>query len=183
LRTLCAAVLFVLLAAGRTAAGGTGENRPLPEFDQPDADFWINSEPLTRAELMGHVAVVEVWTFGCVNCTRSLPWVERLQKRYGPAGLRIVGVHSPEFGFEKKRKKVRAFIEDNGITYPNLVDNDFAYWDRLGNRYWPAFYLVDRAGRIRHVHIGETQIGTERAEIIEKAIELLLEEPAPRTSP
>ncbi len=110
---------------------------------------------------------------------RSLPWVKEVQARYADRGLRVIGIHSPEFDYEKDVGRIKAFVEANAITYPNLVDNDHAYWRALGNSYWPAVYLVDREGRVRYLHIGETHSGSSRARDVEKMIRQLLAEPAP----
>lgn len=107
---------------------------------------------------------------------RSLPWVRGLQEGYAEQGLRVIGVHAPEFDYEKDPARVREAVREHGLTYPILLDPDHAYWRRLGNRYWPTLYVVDREGRIRLVHVGETRAGTERARRVEAQIEELLAE-------
>ena len=110
---------------------------------------------------------------------RSIPWVKEVQSKYAQRGLRVIGIHSPEFDYEKDVARLEKFVESNGIAFPNLVDNDLDYWRALGNRYWPAVYLVDREGRVRDLHVGETHSGTESAAAIEKVIEGLLGEADP----
>ena len=107
---------------------------------------------------------------------RSLPWVKEVQEKYQERGLQIVGIHTPEFAWEKKPEAVQENLRKHGLTYPNMMDNDFAYWKRLNNRYWPTVYLADREGRIRYVHIGETHSGSPEAQKVEGLIESLLEE-------
>ncbi len=107
---------------------------------------------------------------------RSLPWVREVQKKYADRGLRVIGIHTPEFAHEKDRKAVERKLREFEITYPNLQDNDFAYWRRLNNRYWPAVYIADREGIIRLVHIGETHVGSRDARAVEALIEELLGE-------
>ena len=106
---------------------------------------------------------------------RSIPWVQGLELRYADRGFTVVGIHSPESDFEKNRDRLADFLDKHEIGHPNLIDNKLAYWKKLNNRYWPAFYLVDRQGEIRYVHIGETHAGTKRAEEVELRIEALLQ--------
>ncbi len=134
----------------RTQGAATG--RPLPEIS---ADAWINSPPLGPAQLRGKVVLVEFWTFGCHNCRNVEPHVKAWHARYAPRGLIVVGVHAPEFGFERGAANVRRYVEAQGITWPVAVDDDFETWKRFGNRYWPTLYLADRRGVIRHSRIGE----------------------------
>jgi len=174
------AVLLLLAAAphpGPRAADPRGAAvATLPEFDEPRESRWIHSAPLTAEGLRGQVVLIDVWTLGCVNCARSLPWIRELDERYAGRGLVVIGVHSPEFDYEHEIRRVRAFADKNGLDYPILIDNEMRYWDRLQNRYWPTVYLVDRQGRIRHVHVGETRSGTERASEVERILEGLLDE-------
>lgn len=126
--------------------------RPAPEFP---ASTWLNSEPLSLAELRGNVVLVEFWTFACWNCQNIEPHVKRWHESYAKAGLRIVAVHTPEFDHERSVENVRKYLRKKGLTYPVVIDNDFAIWKRYNNRYWPTLYLVDRVGDIRYVRIGE----------------------------
>jgi len=129
-----------------------------------DAPVWLNSDPLTAAELRGRVVLVDIWTYSCVNWLRTLPYVRAWAERYRDRGFVVVGVHSPEFGFEHELDNVRHATRELGVDYPVVLDNDFAIWRSLNNRFWPAVYLVDRDGRIRFNHFGEGNYEeTERA--------------------
>jgi thiol-disulfide isomerase/thioredoxin len=126
---------------------------PMPEF--PAAAPWLNSKPLTREQLRGKVVVVDFWTYSCINCLRAMPYINAWYARYKDAGLVIVGVHSPEFGFEKDSANVRMAIAKFGIKYPIVLDNDFAIWKAYNNRFWPAHFFIDAKGVIRGHHFGE----------------------------
>jgi thiol-disulfide isomerase/thioredoxin len=119
------------------------------------APVWLNSEPLTAEELRGSAVLVDIWTYSCVNWLRTLPYVRTWAERYRERGLVVVGVHCPEFGFEHDLDNVRHATLQLGVDYPVVIDNDFAIWQSLSNRFWPAVYLVDRDGRIRFHHFGE----------------------------
>jgi thiol-disulfide isomerase/thioredoxin len=143
-----------------------------PEFTGIDA--WINSAPLTLAALRGHVVLVDFWTFSCVNCVRTIPHLQQLKSAYAQRGLVIVGVHSPEFDFEKIQANIAAAVQRLGVTWPVAVDSEMATWNAFSNQYWPAEYLVDPEGRIARVHFGEGDYdGTARA------VASLLGAPAP----
>lgn len=116
---------------------------------------WINTKPLTINSLKGKVVLIDFWTYTCINCIRTLPYIKSWWKSYEDKGLVIVGVHTPEFAFEKEGRNVKAAIEDFGITYPVMQDNDYATWQSYNNRYWPAHYLIDKNGKIRYTHFGE----------------------------
>ncbi len=152
------------------------EDRPLPAFSAKAPEAWINSAPLELAELRGRVLLVDVWTFDCWNCYRSFPWLKRLEAELANEDFQVIGIHSPEFEHEHERAKVAAKVREFGLHHPVMLDNDFAYWRALENRYWPSFYLVDKAGRIRFRHVGETHIGDARARRIEAGIKQLLAE-------
>ncbi len=126
----------------------------------PAAEFtgitaWINSAPLALASLRGKVVLVHFWTFGCINCIHVQPYVKAWYDRYAPAGLVVVGVHTPELSFERDLGNVRNAVAADGVTFPVAFDPAYATWNAYANRYWPAFYFVDKTGRIRHVHAGE----------------------------
>src|SRR4051794_7157256 len=123
-----------------------------PWFNTPDG------EPLRLAALRNRVVLLEFWTFACVNCQRTLPFLRRMHGRYQPE-LTVVGVHTPEFAFEASVQNVDGFVREQGLEYPVGVDNDFVAWNAYANRYWPTMYLVDRAGRIRYMHVGEGNYG------------------------
>ena len=132
---------------------------------------WLNSPPLTMQSLKGKVVVVDFWTYSCINCLRSLPYVEAWAKRYADQGLVVIGVHTPEFAFEKNQANIAAAIKQFGITYPVAVDSDWTIWKAFNNNYWPAHYFIDAQGRIRHEHFGEGEYDQS-----EQAIRALLAE-------
>jgi thiol-disulfide isomerase/thioredoxin len=116
---------------------------------------WQNSAPLSLAELRGKVVLVDFWTYSCVNCVRTLPSLKAWHERYAAAGLVIIGVHTPEFAFEKDEANVADAVARFGITYPVALDNDYATWNAYRNEYWPAHYFIDAKGNIRYHHFGE----------------------------
>jgi thiol-disulfide isomerase/thioredoxin len=130
---------------------------------------WLNSDPLNIADLRGKVVLVDFWTFACINCIRTLPHVTRLYHTYKDKGLVIVGIHTPEFPFEKATSNVQAAIKRFGIRYPVAQDNEFSTWNAYRNRYWPAQYIIDKSGKIVFEHAGEGQYDE-----IEQTIQQLL---------
>jgi thiol-disulfide isomerase/thioredoxin len=118
---------------------------------------WFNSAPLNMTDLRGKVVLVDFWTYGCVNCVNTLPHVAELYAKYRDRGLVVVGVHTPEFPFERSASNVQAALKRHGITYPVAQDNDSRTWNAYRNRYWPAQYIVDRSGKIVFQHDGEGQ--------------------------
>jgi len=116
---------------------------------------WINSAPLTREALRGKVVVIDFWTYSCINCLRSIPYVRAWYQQYEQDGLIVIGVHAPEFAFERNPNNVRKAVQDLGIRYPVALDNDYRLWRGLNNHYWPAHYFVDARGRVRFHHFGE----------------------------
>ena len=116
---------------------------------------WFNSEPLTLEQLKGKVVIIDFWTYSCINCQRTLPYLRDWNEKYKDKGLVIIGVHAPEFEFEKSEKNVAQAIKDFKLTYPIVQDNDFATWRAYNNRYWPAKYFIDKEGYIRYTHFGE----------------------------
>ncbi|MBU2029974.1 MAG: cytochrome c biogenesis protein DipZ [Alphaproteobacteria bacterium] len=133
----------------------------LPAFT--GATTWINSPPLTPQQLRGKVVVVDFWTYSCINCLRALPYVRAWAEKYKDQGLVVIGVHTPEFAFEKSEANVRDAVRRLGVDYPVAMDNDFAIWRAFKNQYWPAHYFIDAQGRIRHHHFGEGDYdGSER---------------------
>jgi cytochrome c biogenesis protein CcdA/thiol-disulfide isomerase/thioredoxin len=124
---------------------------------------WLNSEPLTLRRLRGRVVLIDFWTYSCVNCLRTLPHLKAWDEAYRDDGLTIIGVHAPEFAFERVPENVRTAVRKLGIRYPVALDNDFATWTAYANEYWPAKYLIDRHGRVRFYHFGEGEYDeTER---------------------
>ena len=126
---------------------------PAPEIKGIRA--WINSEPLTIEELRGKVVLVDFWTYTCVNCIRTFPYLKQWHAEYADDGLVIIGVHTPEFEFEKVYSNVLQATRENGITWPVAQDNDFETWRNYSNRFWPAKYLIDKDGVVRYTHFGE----------------------------
>ena len=116
---------------------------------------WINSPPLTLAQLRGKVVLIDFWTYSCINCLRTLPHLKSWYATYHDKGLVIIGVHTPEFAFEHVTSNVRAAVKRLGITYPVMQDNRYKTWDNYANQYWPAEYLIDKQGHVRHTHFGE----------------------------
>lgn len=125
----------------------------MPEF--LGIDQWINSTPLTKESLKGKVVLVDFWTYSCVNCVRTLPYLKEWHKKYKDRGLVIIGVHSPEFEFEKDLNNVKMAVQKFGIAYPIALDNRMATWAAYQNNVWPAHYFIDAKGFIRHIHLGE----------------------------
>jgi len=119
------------------------------------ATGWLNSQPLTANSLRGKVVLVQFWTYTCINWLRTLPYVRAWDEKYGGQGLAVVGVHTPEFAFEKDVDNVRRALKNLRIVYPVVLDSDYAIWRAFENRYWPALYFVDAQGRIRHHQFGE----------------------------
>jgi cytochrome c biogenesis protein CcdA/thiol-disulfide isomerase/thioredoxin len=128
---------------------------PMPELS--GAVAWLNSAPLTRDQLRGKVVVIDFWTYSCINCLRALPYVEGWAAKYKDAGLVVIGVHTPEFAFEKERSNVDQAVRDLKITYPVAIDSNFKIWQAFHNEYWPAHYFIDGQSRIRYHHFGEGQ--------------------------
>jgi cytochrome c biogenesis protein CcdA/thiol-disulfide isomerase/thioredoxin len=121
---------------------------------------WINSPPLTLSKLRGKVVLIDFWTYSCINCLRTLPHLKAWYAAYHSKGLVIIGVHTPEFAFEHVTSNVRGAVARLGIKYPVMQDNDYKTWDNYANEYWPAEYLIDRTGHIRHTHFGEGEYST-----------------------
>ena len=118
-------------------------------------ETWLNSAPLHVSDLKGKVVMVEFWTFGCYNCRNVEPYVKQWHQKYGGQGFVVIGVHSPEFSHEREIERVRSYIKEHEIRFAVPIDNDFSTWNKYGNRYWPAMYLIDKQGVIRHIRIGE----------------------------
>jgi thiol-disulfide isomerase/thioredoxin len=125
----------------------------LPSFS--GAVEWLNSKPLTSADLQGKVVVVQFWTYTCVNWLRTLPYVRAWADKYKDKGLMVIGVHTPEFSIERNLDNIRSAIKEMRIGYPVAVDSNYAIWNAFDNQYWPALYIIDTHGRIRYHHFGE----------------------------
>lgn len=165
--------LLCLLLAG-SVSGLALAATPAPEFTHGKEADWINSKPLSLEALRGKVVLIEFWAFDCINCRRTVPWLHSMQERFGDKNLVIVGVHTPELARERSLDNVRAAVKEQRITYPVMVDGDYSYWGALDNRYWPAFYVVDKQGRIAAQAIGEMHVGEARSQKFEREIERLL---------
>jgi len=140
-------------AETRPAVASLPVERAAPPLE--GAVQWLNSAPLSLEELRGKVVLVDFWTYSCINCLRSLPHVKAWSERYRDQGLVVVGVHAPEFAFERSIANVERAVRDLGIDYPVAIDNDYAIWRAFANRYWPAHYFIDARGRVRYHHFGE----------------------------
>lgn len=141
-----------MMAAAITSTGLPDEGG-LPSLD--GAVQWLNSPPLTTQSLRGKVVLVDFWTYSCINCLRTLPYIKAWADKYRDQGLVVIGVHAPEFAFERDVDNVKKAMRDLGITYPVAIDNNYAIWRGFNNKYWPAHYFIDAQGRIRHHHFGE----------------------------
>jgi thiol-disulfide isomerase/thioredoxin len=161
-----AAIIMSLLASSGIPAVSAEAPRAVP-FDVAAAQTtapnfvgitnWLNSPPLDITSLRGKVVLVDFWTYGCVNCVNTLPHVTALYEKYKDRGLVVVGVHTPEFPFERSAGNVKAALTRHGIAYPVAQDNDSKTWNAYRNQYWPAQYIVDQNGKIVFQHAGEGQ--------------------------
>lgn len=141
--------------------------QPLPEFQ--GISQWLNSSPLSVVDLKGSVVLIQFWTFGCINCQRTLPYIARWHQQYAAQGLRVIGVHTPEFPHEREVNNIKSALQQHQITYPVPIDNQLETWKAYENRFWPRQYLADRNGILRFDHIGEGAY-----EETEQAIRVLL---------
>ena len=160
------------MAPKPTATANEGALPPPVEGTMPPLDGaveWLNSPPLTAAGLRGKVVVIDFWTYSCVNCLRTLPYVRAWYDKYKDQGLVVIGVHAPEFAFEKDIDNVRRAVKDLKVDYPVAIDNNYAIWRAFDNQYWPAHYFIDAQGRIRHHHFGEGEYA-ESEEIIKQLL-------------
>lgn len=157
-RLICFALLLALTACGVHASGQTPMNDlpdlgPAPELS---GETWLNVEmPLQLADLQGKVVLVEMWTFGCINCQHVIPSLKEWDSQYRDTGLVVIGNHFPEFDYEGDLQNLKDAVARNGIKYAVVQDNEGANWQAYNNHYWPALYLIDKRGRIRYTHIGE----------------------------
>jgi cytochrome c biogenesis protein CcdA/thiol-disulfide isomerase/thioredoxin len=142
-----------MMMSAAKPAGNLPVEGEIPSF--AGATLWLNSPPLTAEGLRGKVVVVDFWTYSCINCLRALPYVESWYQKYKDHGLVVIGVHAPEFAFEKDANNVRRAVSELKITYPVALDNDYAIWQAFNNQYWPAHYFIDATGRVRAHHFGE----------------------------
>jgi thiol-disulfide isomerase/thioredoxin len=161
------------------SAGGDSDAVPETLPDLSGATAWINSPPLSAASLRGKVVVVDFWAYSCINCLRSLPAIQGWYERYKDSGLVIIGVHTPEFPFEKNEANVRKAMRKMGVDYPVAMDNDYRIWRAFHNQYWPAHYFIDATGRVRYHHFGEGD-NEESEAWIRKLLEERNHQPAPK---
>ena len=145
-----------------------------PEFTE--LQNWVNSKPLTLADLRGQVVLLNFWTFGCFNCQNTIPHIRDLYAKYHGQGFEIVGLHAPEFDYEKEAANVAKAVKKDRITWPVAQDNGFKTWRRYKNGFWPSFYYLDRTGKVRYTHIGEGGYAEQDA-----VVAALLAEPVPPT--
>ncbi len=162
-----AALLVIALSAGAVVvAAHSNPSKIVPPVDVKnlkvgpaapplDAKGWINSPPLTPTDLRGKVVLYDFWTYSCINCVRTFPYVRSWFDRYRADGLVVVGVHSPEFDFEKVHANVQAAVQRDRVTWPVALDDGMKIWNEFANQYWPADYIADRTGHIRYSHFGE----------------------------
>ena len=148
------------------------KEKPLPTlFQAPEFKGlanWINSDPIkSMKQLRGKVVLIDFWTYSCINCIRTLPHVQSWHKRYAEDGLVVLGIHAPEFDFEKKFNNVKKAVKQYGLTYPIALDNGFKLWRSYRNRYWPAFYLIDKQGKVRYTHFGEGRYNETEKNIVQ----------------
>ena len=174
--TLYLLVFLLPIVFGFSTVDALPKNVAMPEFTNVDSNEWFNSKPLKRDDLKGKVVLLDIWTYGCWNCYRSFPWLSELEAKFSADEFTVIGIHTPEFDHEKNPSNVAKSIKKFKLHHPVMMDNDFAYWKALGNRYWPTFYIIDKQGMIRSKHIGETHSGDRNATRIEAAIRQLLAE-------
>ena len=148
-------ILALCLAATACTAGTQANSMPplAPQFT--GINHWINSEPLDITRLRGKVVLVEFWTYSCINCIHTMPYVKQWHQDYKDKGLVVVGVHTPEYGYERLQRNVENAVKRFDIEYPVAQDNSYRTWNAYGNRYWPALYLIDKQGHVVYQHFGE----------------------------
>lgn len=146
-------------------------NTPYTAPELQDIEAWINTSGMTLEELKGKVVLIDFWTYSCINCIRTIPFVQGWYDKYKDDGLVVIGVHAPEFAFERKLKNVQDAVREYGITYPVALDNQFSTWKAYQNRYWPAHYFIDKNGMVRHTHFGEGKYEESEA-VIRQLLEL-----------
>ncbi|GJL77908.1 MAG: hypothetical protein NPINA01_08970 [Nitrospinaceae bacterium] len=177
-QTIFTAFLFLFLfftsVINTTAHSGQKDTSPLPTlYSAPEftgLTNWINSKEIpSMKDLRGKVVLVDFWTYSCYNCVNTFPYVQGWHEKFSGQGLVVLGIHAPEFDFERNSKNVKNAVKEHGLTYPIALDNGFKLWRAYKNRYWPAFYLIDKNGMVRYTHFGEG-----RYKEIEAAIASLL---------
>ena len=171
---LCVAIIFVGTMPASISITLSEPPKTLPQFHTQKETDWINSSPLQVEDLRGKVVLIDFWTYGCWNCYRSFPWLNAMEARLKDEDFIVIGVHTPEFDHERDSQRVLEKVKEFGLHHPVVLDNDHLYWRAMRNRYWPAFYVVDKQGYIQHHFVGETHEGSQRAKAIEQAVLKLL---------
>ncbi len=168
LLSVFACLLFATVACGTEGTAGTPAQSPTPspvpvpvlseeKLELVNTQRWLNSEPTTIPELTGNgqVVLVDFWTYTCINCINTFPALRAWHDRYKEHGLTVLGVHTPEFRFEQEYSNLSEAVLERDLQYPIVQDNQYSTWRAFKNRYWPATYLIDSSGRLRHTHFGE----------------------------
>jgi thiol-disulfide isomerase/thioredoxin len=158
----------VMPATPQTIVSAATKNT-LPDFQ--GIQQWLNSNPLSVGDLKGSVVLIQFWTFACINCQRTLPYVTKWHRQYAAQGLKVIGIHTPEFAYERQIDNIKRALQQHQITYPVPIDNEFKTWKAYNNEYWPHLFLADRRGFMRYDHIGEGAYDTT-----EQTIRQLLKE-------
>ncbi len=158
----------VMPATPQTIVSAATKNT-LPDFQ--GIQQWLNSNPLSVGDLKGSVVLIQFWTFACINCQRTLPYVTKWHRQYAAQGLKVIGIHTPEFAYERQVDNIKRALQQHQITYPVPIDNEFKTWKAYNNEYWPHLFLADRRGFMRYDHIGEGAYDTT-----EQTIRQLLKE-------
>ena len=163
------ATLLPALANPQPSTLAAAPGKMLPDFQ--GIQQWLNSEPLAIANLKGNVILIQFWTFACINCQRTLPHITQWHEQYAAQGLKVIGIHTPEFAFERDPNNIKRALQQHQITYPVPIDNDYKTWKAYSNEYWPHLFLADRRGLMRYDHIGEGAY-----DMTERTIQQLLKE-------
>ncbi len=175
---LMMSMLSLTVSPARSAQGQrVSIGAPVPDFTHHATADWLNSTPLTLPQLRGSVVLVDFWAHECWNCYRSFPWMNSLAQRYAGKPFVVVSVHTPELPSERGRAGVMESIQKYGLRNPVMLDNDYSFWNAMGNSYWPAYSLIDQHGILRYAAVGETHAGDDNARNMEAAIDLLLDRP------
>jgi len=162
------AIDYVVSKASASAMPDLEAQGAMPSLD--GAVQWLNSPPLSSESLRGKVVLVDFWTYDCINCQHTLPYVNEWAKKYEKDGLVVIGVHTPEYGYEKIIDNVRAQVRKLDIQYPVAIDNRYAIWRAFNNQYWPAHYFIDAKGQVRYSHFGEGRYG-EQEQVIQRLLQ------------
>jgi thiol-disulfide isomerase/thioredoxin len=171
-------VLMMILVAAAQSKAPVITPDPGPMAPAINSNRWLNTKRLTTADLRGKVVLVEFWAFDCINCQRTVPAMKKLDSAYADTEVVIVGVHTPELDAERVFSNVQKAVAKLGLAYPIAIDNDYKIWNSYENHYWPALYVVDKHGFIRHTHVGELHEGTPGWDQVVRWIDELRKEPA-----